>query len=495
MGFVVEAPARAADCWALLERAVEVRPDHRAVVAAERTLRYDALHAESLAVASGLAHSGVSAGDVVMIALGNIPEFVSTFLALQYLRAVSAPINPAWTPDETTAYAGQIGARYAVMTPGSAAEALRGCGVRVAMIEGPGASLSNWRAARSSGGVRRVADSPDSPALMQPSSGSMGKPKIAVRSSANLVVEAANLARTVGFDADDTFLAVVPLHHCHGLGNCLQASLSCGGTLVLSERFDHHESVRLIVEEGVTVLPGVPFMFGIMAEGASGADLSGMKLCFSAGGPLPETTYRAFTSRFRTPVRQLYGCTEAGSVTVNVSPDPDATCGTVGRPIDGVAMKTVDDESNELPAGQAGEILFRSGALMGGYLGADPASALHGGFFRTGDVGVFDDDGLLTIRGRRKVFIDVGAQKVDPAEIEDVIRELPAVEDVVVVGAPTRFGDETIKAVVVARDSLESWRIVQHCRERLSLYKCPKQVEFRDSIPRSPLGKVLRGKL
>ena len=363
------------------------------------------------------------------------------------------------------------------------------------LTEGPAASLVRWRARAEVDLPRPAECDANAPALMQPSSGSMGRPKIAVRTGANLVSEAANLARTAGLDANDRFLAVVPLHHCHGLGNCLQASLHVGGTLVLADHFDPHTTIRRIVDEGITVFPGVPFMFGIMAEGSATADLSHVKLCFSAGGPLPKATFRAFKEKFRISVRQLYGCTEAGSVTINTVEDVDSTCETVGRAIDGVEVRVVDESMREMPAGEVGEVVFASSALMGGYLGDHADSPFHEGYFRSGDLGTMDAARMLTIKGRQKVFIDVGGQKVDPTEIEEVIRQMPEVADVVVVGAPTRFGDETVRAVVVARTAIEPWQIIEHCQSVLSSYKCPKAVDFRSAIPRSPLGKVLRGKL
>ena len=495
MGSAVETPARAADCWDLLLQAVDLRPDHRAIVAGERTLAYHDLHRETLAIVAGLAEAGVTPGDVVLIVLGNVPEFVSTFLAAQFLRAVAAPINPAWTHEETAVYAKHVGATHAVIADGEAARSLESLGIRVTLAQGPEMSLATWRARGEVDFPRPSECDTDAPALMQPSSGSMGRPKIAVRTGANLVSEAANLARTAGLDADDRFLAIVPLYHCHGLGNCLQASLHVGGTLVLADRFDPHSAVRLIADEGITVFPGVPFMFGIMAEGSATADLSRMKLCFSAGGPLPEATYRAFKEKFRVPVRQLYGCTEAGSVTINTSDDADSSCETVGRAIDGVDLRVVDDSMHELPAGEVGEVVFAGPALMSGYLDDDSDSPFRDGYFRSGDLGVMDAARMLTIKGRRKVFIDVGGQKVDPTEIEEVIRKMPEVADVVVVGAPTRFGDEIVRAVVVARTAIEPWQIIEHCQSALSSYKCPKAVDFRSAIPRSPLGKVLRGKL
>jgi long-chain acyl-CoA synthetase len=234
----------------------------------------------------------------------------------------------------------------------------------------------------------------------------------------------------------------------------------------------------------------------MLAESPVGADLSGLRLCFSAGNALPRSTFDAFDAAFGIAPRQLYGTTETGVVTVNLDPDPRTSAASVGRPVPGMAVTVLDPFGEPVECGRLGEIAIRGDAMTRGYAGvADHvnAAAFPGGSFITGDRGRVDAAGRLLLTGRRKRLIDVKGDKVDPVEVEDVLAVHPRVGDVVVVGAPGGVpGEELVKAVVVPSGPCGERELVRFCRERLADYKAPQIVEFRDHIPRSPLGEVLR---
>jgi long-chain acyl-CoA synthetase len=215
----------------------------------------------------------------------------------------------------------------------------------------------------------------------------------------------------------------------------------------------------------------------LMAEASRDADLSSLRLCFSAGTALPRAVFDAFGERFGVPVRQHYGCTEAGSLTANLDADPEAGFETVGKPMGPVEIRIIE-----------GEVAVRSPALTSGYSGMEELNreAFRDGFFLTGDLGYLDEEGRLTLTGRKKLLIEVGGYKVDPIEVQDVIEAHPEIREAVVVG------DDIVKAVVVSDDHLGEGDVIGYCQERLANYKVPRIVEFRDEIPRSPLGKVLR---
>jgi long-chain acyl-CoA synthetase len=223
-----------------------------------------------------------------------------------------------------------------------------------------------------------------------------------------------------------------------------------------------------------------------------------MRLCFTAGAALPRESFDAFAARFGVPVRQLYGCSEAGSVTVNLDPDPVATAATVGRPMRDVRLTVRGPDGAPAPPGTTGEVSFTSPTLAAGYLGApsESSSRFSDGWFTPGDLGHLDDEGRLTITGRTTLFISTGGYKVDPVEVEDVLRRHPAVADVVVVGAPGPLGGELVKAVVVVAGSPDEAdlrrELVGLCGEHLAVHKVPRVVEFLPELPRSPLGKLLR---
>jgi len=231
------------------------------------------------------------------------------------------------------------------------------------------------------------------------------------------------------------------------------------------------------------VFPAVPFVFRTLAESQIAADLSSVRLCYSAGNALPRSTFDAFDRAFGVPIRQLYGLTETGAVTINTAADPWETAASVGMPMPGIEIEVLDDAGSALETGRIGDITVRSPAM----------TRLYGEPFATGDRGRLDDAGGLTITGRRKVLIDVRGDKVDPIEVEDVLAVHPRVRDVVVVGVPSGIeGEELIKAVVVGENGCSERELIRFCRERLANYKVPHQVEFRDEIPRSSLGGVLR---
>ena len=256
--------------------------------------------------------------------------------------------------------------------------------------------------------------------------------------------------------------------------------------------------LELIEQEQITILPAVPYIFNTLAETPidTPADLSSLKLCFSAGNFLSKDIFDKFRERFGVPVRQLYGCTEAGSIAINLDEQPEKTFSSVGRPLQNIKIKIVNDQGDELSVGEIGEVLIESMALTSGYYNMPELNqqAFKNGAFSTGDLGKIDSAGRLYITGRKKILIDTGGRKVDPIEIEDVLLAHSKIEEAVVVGMQGFFAGEIIKAVIVTKGSedCQAQEISSHCKERLAEFKVPKIIEFREEIPKSPLGKILR---
>jgi long-chain acyl-CoA synthetase len=284
------------------------------------------------------------------------------------------------------------------------------------------------------------------------------------------------------------------------MGACLFSCAASGATLVILRDpqpflLQRRKAMELIERERATIFPGVPFNFRLMAEAPTGADLSSLRLCFSAGTALPRKSFEAFGERFGVLVRQLYGSTETGPITANMSDDPVSSFESVGAPVQGVSVSVVDDDGNAVPPGEIGEVTVASPAASNGYAGADAASqaAFRDGSYFTGDLGRLDEDGLLYLEGRKKLLIEVGGYKIDPIEVQDVLAAHPAVGETIVVGvAGDVEGEEVVKAVVVPASDCDEAELIAFCRERLANFKVPRTVEFRDEIPTSPLGKILR---
>jgi long-chain acyl-CoA synthetase len=478
----------------LLDRTAATVPAATAVACGPLRLSWSELQARTGALAMGLLARGIEPGDAVALLAADGPQFVLGLLAVARAGAVAVPLNPAFKRPELEFCLREAGAR-AVLTEDGAR------GAEVAR-ELPSAAAIRLADALAAGGDAPLSSPPpDAAAAFTFSAGATGRPKRVPRTHRQLAAEADAFVAATALEPADTLFCTLPLHHAYGFGCCLLAALRSGATLVFPEQpgplaLDRDRVLALIEQTEATVLPAVPFALRVLAEASGSADLSRLRLVFSAGTRLPGATFAAFAGAFGVPPRQLYGCTEAGVVTVNLDHDVQATAGSVGRPVAGVEVSVLGPSGDPVEPGRHGEVAIRSAAMTRGYAGVPDAvnrDAFPDGAFRTGDRGRVDEAGRLWITGRRKRLIDVSGEKVDPVEVEDVLAVHPRVREVVVVGAASGVdGEEVVKAVVVADGACSQRELVRFCRERLADYKAPRSVEFRDAIPRGSAGEVLR---
>jgi long-chain acyl-CoA synthetase len=448
-------------------------------------------------LAQGFASIGLDRGDPVALVLPNVPDFVLAFFAVARLGGIVVPLNPQFKEAELDFHFREAGVRMVVTddrTLGTCRAIVAGGDDEVQIVSDLGSLIDGHSEAAEDAG------SPGAEAVFQYSSGSTGRPKRVPRTHLQLRVEADSVVTTAAMGPDDVVFCTIPLFHTYGMGCCLLAAVRAGATLVLAE--DAHPFIlkrdQVLAElerERTTVFPAVPFTFRLFAEAPGSADLSSVRLCISAANALPRSTFDAFERKFGIPIRQMYGCTEAGAVTLNLDEDPRATVTSAGHPLEGVEVAIIDEAGKELETGRNGEVVIRSAAMSDGYAGMDDLNQQVFGKlgFLSGDRGRIDEDGRLFITGRKKLLIDVKGDKVDPIEVEDVLAVHPKVAEVVVVGVSSDVaGEERIKAVVVARRECQERELIRYCRERLADYKVPQLVEFREEIPRNPAGKVLR---
>lgn len=424
---------------------------------------------------------GVGRGSALGISLPNSREFIELFLAVGRLGGSAVSVNPALRPEELDNYLAPSEVALVVSRdPGPIAARAKGWPTRP-MVIAPDDAAFESRAAKP--GTDNSVQPGDRVAIGF-SSGSTGWPKRIPKTQGNLAAESLHFKARVGLTPDDTILGVAPFFHAAGLGNVVQASVGSGASMVLLERFERFAALEVLAEHRVTVFPGVPLMFEALARTrrTGDTDLGSLRLLFAGGAPLDRAVVEGFKERTGLMVNQQYGCTEAGSVSIDLGSDPAVPSTYVGRPFDGYELRILED----------GGIWFSGPSVTPGYLdGADP-DAFWGGGFETGDLGYLDDDGGLHITGRTKLFISTAGFKVDPAEVEGVIERHDMVQEAVVVGVEGRGSEQIVKAVVVQRGEVDRNQIIEHCREQLADFKVPKIVEFIDEIPRSPVGKILR---
>jgi long-chain acyl-CoA synthetase len=480
-----------------LERGVAT--SDAALVFDGRRIGHDELWDRVGRLAHALAARGIEPGDRVALLLPNTPDFAVAFLAVVQLRAVAVPLNPQFKKAEL-AFCLQDCEVRAVLTDEAGERVCRAIVSRVAPWREAAQIITGFDALIDSHAALAAGSrSPDEVVVVQYSSGSSGRPKRVPRTQRQLRAEVEAYVAAIDLGPGDTILGTIPLFHTYGLGCCLLAALASGATLALLEApqpfaLARDRALSALEREGVTVLPGVPLIFRLLSESEATADLSAVRLCVSAGNALPRSTFDAFQRKFGVPIRQLYGLTETGAVSVDAEGDPVPA--SVGRPIPGVEIAILDGAGTVLPEDRIGEIAVRGPGVTSGYAGVPPElnrEAFRDGWFRTGDRGRIDGAGRVFLTGRSKLLIDVMGDKVDPIEVEDVLAVHPKVREVVVVGVASDVeGEQLIKAVVVADGRCGERELIRYCQERLANYKVPKLVEFRDELPRSSLGGVLR---
>jgi long-chain acyl-CoA synthetase len=344
---------------------------------------------------------------------------------------------------------------------------------------------------------------PDDLACLQYTGGTTGLPKGAMLTHRNLVASVMQI-RTFLLqghrDAEDRAVAVLPFFHVYGMSGVMNLGVHLAATLILLPRLDISMLVDAIRSYHPTFFLGVPALYVAVNSypGIDRVDLTSIKACFSGGAPLPVSVIEAFEARTGARIAEAYGMTEAASVT-HVNPRRGVRkYGSVGVPIVGTDAKIVDVETGrrELPSGEAGELLVKGPQVMAGYWNhpEETAQVLTDGWLHTGDIATMDEDGYFYIVDRKKDLILTAGFNVYPREVEEVLYQHPKVLEAAVIGLPDAVRGEKVSAYVVLKpgETATAAEIRAFCRERLAHYKEPRAVTFRDKLPKSMAGKVLR---
>lgn len=439
---------------------------------------------------SFLLERGVSRGDKVCVFLPNSLSLAVSVFSIARLGAACVPIDSACGTEEIR-HCLEFSKPALIVTDESLAKTIAAVSGDIKTVSvTQGDFLGNAP-------VEPPGNSPSDKAIYLFSTGSTGKPKCVARSHGNMIALARNHTATINWDSGDRILFSIPISHTYGLGNFVSA-VSVGACCYFLPRFVRKEVLEVLEKERITIFPAVPFMLETLARSANRGDydFSRLKHVISAGAPLSEETFFSFHRTFGVYPRQLYGSSETGVMTINVAENIVEKRLSVGAPVENVVVRVVSETGSELPVGQTGEIIIKSPSMTDGYVDfpEETERVFVDGFYHTGDLGMFDGDGYLFIRGRKKLFINISGNKVDPFEVENLLMTHEGITEAAVIGAPGSGDREEVKAFIVA-GGLTRREVVDFCRKKISDYKIPTKIEFVDELPRSPAGKVLRERL
>jgi long-chain acyl-CoA synthetase len=522
----------------LLENSARDFPERPALHYEGRTITYAELADLSWRFAGSLAQLGVTKGTRVGLILPNSPQAVIALFGALRLGAVVVQNNPLYTERELAHQLGDAGVdvlicldmvyervkavratvpiREVIVT--TVLDELAGIKRLVAPYTKQGKAVTHpiprgepvrrWRdVLRSSPGPAPEAEvDPDNDlALLQYTGGTTGLSKGVMLSHANLIANAAQVQEWLP-DIEpgrEVILAVLPFFHSYGLSICLVLGIKIAAAIVLMPRFDLHKVLDAIDTYRPTIFPGVPTIYVAINNAVEDTkhDLSSIKACVSGAAPLPGEVSDEFERHSGGRLVEGYGLTEASPVTHANPIYGKRKVGTIGLPLPNTIARVADpdDPSKTMPVGEAGELVIQGPQVMQGYWNRpdETAQVLRDGWLVTGDMATMDDEGYFSIVDRKKDLIIAGGYNIYPREVEEVLYEHPKVMEACVVGVPDSYLGEIVKAFIVLRPGQTATvdEIRSFAKERLAQYKVPRAVEFRDELPKTIIGKVLRRKL
>ncbi len=499
----------------MLANTAERCPSRTATVFHGVECTYEQLYGTVRRAMAALRDLGVQQGDRVGIMLPNCPQYVIAFYAITGIGAIAVQLNPFSTEAELSYLLQDSACRWVIALdkvlpvlgevrstlPVETMVAVR-FGTSDHTLQAGDVWFDDWLASVSAPGNPADLNPIETVAVIQYTGGTTGRPKGAMLTHQNLVANAVQVYNMLrgSVTEDDMMVCALPLFHVYALTMCMNYSIYTGTPMLLIPRFQSHEVVQLIEQYRPTLFPAVPTMYVALSQAIPpGSDaLSSLRVCNSGGAPIPEQVMESFESLTGATVLEGYGLSEASPVT-HINPSADRRkAGSIGLPTPNTEVRIVslEDSRVTLPVGEIGELAIRGPQVMKGYWNRpeETAATLVDGWLLTGDIAKLDEDGYTYIVDRKKDMIIASGYNVYPREVEEVLYKHPAVLEAAVVGAPDDYRGETVKAVVVCKpgytataEDIQAW-----CRQYLSAYKVPTQVEFRSALQKTAIGKILR---
>jgi long-chain acyl-CoA synthetase len=499
------------DLGQMLATTTSRTPEKTAIIFRDQQTSYGELNRRVNQVANALIGLGIRPGDRVALYIHNIPLFVEAYYGILKAGASVVPLNVLYKPGELEYIFNDSGAR-AILTFAPFVQAALAAKANAPQMENvivaapedvPG--TRGWRTTigDASDAEPGVAVGENDVAVICYTSGTTGRPKGAMLSHHNLLsnCQQFNLVPAVHVQPEDIIWIALPLFHIYAMNVAMNNAFFNGASIALVERFEPASSLEVIQKSRCTILYGAPPMFVAWANmpNIRDYDLSSVRFTSSGAAALPVQVLQTFESVAGVPITEGYGLTEASPVVTTNAAGPRVKPGTVGPALPGVEVKIVDEAGNELPHEEMGELICRGPNVMLGYWHNPQATAeaIRDGWLHTGDLGTEDDDGYFTIVDRLKDMIVVSGFNVYPREVEEVLFTHPAVADAAVVQYPDPYQGESVMAFVVLKpgQTATEQEIIDYCRSRIAVFKCPRRVVFREELPKNNTGKVLRRQL
>jgi long-chain acyl-CoA synthetase len=483
----------------LLTESAARHADRPALKLDDTVVDYATLDKGASRVSGLLKERGLQPGDRVGVMLPNVPYFGIVYYGVLRAGGVVVPMNVLLKAREVEFYLSDPGAKHLFgwhEFAEPAEEGARAAGAD-AIIVAPGEfeQLLAQAPEASEDAEREPSDT----AVILYTSGTTGTPKGAELTHANMLENCLHGGtELVRVGEQDVILGALPLFHSFGQTCCMNNAVRAGGCLTMIPRFDPGNALEIIQRDRVTLFEGVPTMYHAMLNHAEREryDVSSLQTCVSGGSAMPVEVMRGFEKAFGCVVLEGYGLSETSPVASFNHLDREHKPGSIGTPINGVEMKVVDEDDNEVAPGEVGEIAIRGHNVMKGYWNRPDATAevMRGGWLHTGDMARVDDDGYFFIVDRKKDMIIRGGYNVYPREIEEVLYEHPAVLEAAVIGTPDPSLGEEVGAAVVLRPGAEAGAddIRSFVKERVAAYKYPRHIWFTDELPKGPTGKILK---
>lgn len=491
----------------IYKRRVKSR-DVSALIAGDRSLTYGELNDRVNSLAQSLAAMGVTKGDRVAYLGENHPAFIEVFFATAQVGALFVPLNTRLAPPEL---------HYALEDSGSlilfhsaalsevAHKSVMGLDdARTFVADVPAANEPTLEQLIASADPTYIdtAITLDDPAIILYTSGTTGHPKGALLLHRNLIWNSFNVLVDYDVTSNTTSLLISPMFHVAALGMGVFPVLLQGGTLVLEEGFDPQRVLELIPEHKITMISGVPTTYQLLADHPDfdTTDLSSLRSMTCGGSAVPHRTMDVFEKK-GLAFTMGYGMTETSPSATVVPPTwSRKKAGSAGLPVFFNELRIVNEHGVDLPTGEVGEIVIRGNNVIEEYWNkpeATKTSFFDGGWFRSGDMGYFDEDGFLFIADRLKDMIISGGENIYPAEVEQIIAELSHVTGVAVIGVPDEKWGEVPRAIVTLSpgSSLTFEEMRAHLDNRIARYKMPKNLVIVDELPRTASGKIRKAEL